>query len=111
MSAEESESKPVATASPIQLFIMKVGVVLAASLLFFAVAVMYVETEIQEALVNLKRTPGMNGGPAFWSSVEKNLYDFADGKDLPPEKRAKILAALKRIGQKYGPFLDALNSR
>jgi hypothetical protein len=108
MPAEENESKPVAVATSIVTFAIKVGVVLAATIVFFIFSVMYVEGEIQDALA---RNPGIKGGPAFWSSVEKGLYEFADGKDLPPEKRAKILAALKRVGQKYGPFLDALNSR
>jgi hypothetical protein len=105
MSVEETETKPVAIAAPIVTFTIKVGVVLAASIVFFIFSAVYVEGVIQDSLVSLK------GGPAFWSSVENGLYKFADGKDLPPEKRAKILAALKRIGQKYGPFLDALNSR
>ncbi len=49
-----------------------------------------------------------SGGPAFWARLEKGLIKFADGPDLPPEKKAKIIAALRKIHDRNQPYLDAL---
>jgi hypothetical protein len=72
---------------------------------FFVFGVMYVENEIENAGLAFK------GGPEFWRSVEKKLYEVAEAKDLPEEKKARILAALRRVGQKYGPYIDALHGK
>jgi hypothetical protein len=50
----------------------------------------------------------LSGGPAFWARLEKGLIKFADGPDLPPEKKAKIIAALRKIHDRNQPYLDAL---
>jgi hypothetical protein len=93
------------TLTSLQAFLVKVGAVLAACIVFFIFAVVYVESEIENAGFALK------GGPEFWHAVEKKLYEVADAKDVPEEKKARILAALHRIGQKYGPYIDALHGR
>lgn len=52
-----------------------------------------------------------SGGPEFWLKAEKSLYRFADQPDLPPEKKAKIVAALKKIREKNQPYIDALTGK
>ena len=47
-------------------------------------------------------------GPVFWGKVEEQIYRAAEEPDLPPEKKQKILISLKKIGEKYRPFIDAL---
>ncbi|TWB66385.1 hypothetical protein [Bradyrhizobium sacchari] len=56
-------------------------------------------------------TETFSGGPEFWLRVEKSLYRFADQPDLPPEKKAKIVAALKKIREKNQPYIDALTGK
>ena len=52
------------------------------------------------------------GGTGFWVMVERQLDEAADPKrDLPPEKKQKIIADLRIIAQRWRPFfLDALNA-
>jgi hypothetical protein len=49
-----------------------------------------------------------SGGPAFWARIEKSLDHFANSPDLPPEKKAKVIAALRKVNEKSRPYLDAL---
>jgi peptidoglycan/LPS O-acetylase OafA/YrhL len=94
----KAEAKPVST---LQVFFAKVGAVLVAACLFLAFAISYVRSELED--------PGIfKGGPAFWQEVENKLYKLADAKDLPEEKKAKILEALRKISVKYGPYIEAL---
>jgi hypothetical protein len=51
---------------------------------------------------------GFNGGRYVWTRIEQSIYRFADQPDLPPEKKAKIVAALRKIHDKNQPYLDAL---
>jgi hypothetical protein len=91
-------AKPMST---LQMFFVKVGAVLVAACLFLAFAISYVRSQLED--------PGIfKGGPAFWEQVENKLYKLADAKDLPEEKKAKILEALRKISVKYGPYIEAL---
>jgi hypothetical protein len=49
----------------------------------------------------------LKGGPAFWERVEGKLYRLADEPDLSPEKKQKIINALRKLSAKYKPYLDA----
>jgi hypothetical protein len=49
-----------------------------------------------------------SGGPVFWARLENGLIKFADSPEIPPEKRARIIAALRKIHDKHQPYLDAL---
>jgi hypothetical protein len=93
-----AEVKPL---SALQMFVAKVGAILAAACLFLVFAISYIRSELED--------PGIfRGGPVFWQAVESNLYKLADGKDLPEEKKAKILEALRKISAKYSPYIEAL---
>jgi hypothetical protein len=111
MSETETSPEVVKTRTPLQIFLIKVGAVLAACVIFLVFAVMYIESEIRAVAHDLKQeaSDALNGGPAFWAAVEEKLNKIADEKDLPAEKKARILAALRRIGQRYAPYLDALS--
>jgi hypothetical protein len=51
---------------------------------------------------------GLKGGRHTWTQIEQSIYRFADQPELPPEKKAKIIAALRKIHDKNQPYLDAL---
>jgi hypothetical protein len=64
---------------------------------------------IFSSLDDVTNTPGLQGGPAFWSAVEGKLYKLADAPDLPPERKDKIIKALQKLSAKYHPYIDALS--
>ena len=46
------------------------------------------------------------GGRQFWTKLENQLDQLADPRsDLPPEKKAKILAQIKVVADRWRPFL------
>ena len=46
------------------------------------------------------------GGRQFWTKLENQLDQLADPKsDLPPEKKAKILAQIKVVADRWRPLL------
>ena len=97
-----ADDKPLA---PLQLFIVKVATVTVAILIVLYAASVFIDSLIesrQEQLLILK------GGPTFWGTVERKFYTLADEPDLPPEKKAKIVDALRKLSSKYKPYLDAL---
>ncbi len=52
----------------------------------------------------------LRGGSAFWEAVENRLYKIADDKDMPAERKAKIIEALRKLSIKYAPYVDALTA-
>ena len=92
--------------SPIRIFCMKVVVVTAAAVVIFYVADLLIESSIRRQAESLQI---LKGGPAFWGNAEKRLFAVADEPDISPEKKKKILDALRKLSSKYKPYLDALN--
>lgn len=90
---------------PLQLFLVKVASVTGA-----AVIVLYVASTLAEDFVanQAEQMAILKGGPAFWSLMERKLYKLADGPDLPPEKKQKIVDALRKLAVKYRPYADAI---
>jgi hypothetical protein len=88
--------------SEIEVFVIKAAAILGACLIFVFAVFNYLESRIEDATALLK------GGPDFWTAAEKKLYEFANAKDLPEEKKARIVSALQKISAKYGPFIEAL---
>jgi hypothetical protein len=91
-----------AAISQLQLFFAKVAIITAAVLI-----VMFYATSSFQSFVE-KQGELLKGGPAFWEVVEQKLDKLADARDLPPEKKQKILAALSKISNRYRPYFDAL---
>ncbi len=92
--------------SPLQVFFLKVAIVTAAILV-----VLYCAGYFLQSFVAAKadQMTFLKGGPVFWAQMEQKLYSFADQPDMPPEKRQKIIDALRKISIRYKPFIDALD--
>ena len=97
------DDKPL---SPIQIFCAKVVVVTAAALVMFYFADAVIESSIRSQAESLQI---LQGGPAFWKNAERKLFLLADEPDISPEKKKKILDALRKLSSKYKPYFDALN--
>ncbi len=51
---------------------------------------------------------GKIGGRSFWEKVEAGIHDMAEpSRELPEEKRQKLLTSLRTIKERWWPFLDA----
>ena len=93
--------------TPLQIFFAKVAIVTAAILVVLYCAGYFLQSFIAsktDSLLILK------GGPAFWGLIEQKPYKLADEPDLPPEKKKKIVDALRRLSSKYRPYIDALGA-
>jgi hypothetical protein len=97
------ETKPL---SPLQAFFAKVAAVTIAALIFVYFSVSLISTFIDAKTEQWQLV--MKGGPGFWGMVEQKLYGLADGPEIPPERREKIVAALRRLSTKYKPYFDAI---
>lgn len=82
----------------IKIFAVKTLILFAAIFTFFILIVFYINA-------NLKT------GPEFWGKFEEQIYRAADEPELPPEKKEKILEALRKISKKYQPFIDAIKGQ
>jgi hypothetical protein len=96
---EEAEaSRPL---TEIQIFLIKVAAVTGAVLFLMIAAYLFVSSQAEE-LAFLK------GGHAFWDMAEEKLYKLADAPDLPEAKKAKIIEALRKLSDRYRPYIDAM---
>ena len=93
----------------IETFIFKVAIVVIAIVATLFVANRIVEARIEQGAALLRENaPLLQGGPAFWTMVEKKLYSLADQDDIPEEKKQKIIRALEKISNRYQPYLTAI---
>ena len=97
-----AEDKPL---SPLQVFFAKVAIVTAAILVILYGAGYFVTSYIEN---QRERFAVLKGGPAFWGIMETKLYKLADDPDLSPEKKKKIIDALRKLSFKYRPYFDAV---
>jgi hypothetical protein len=102
----ELESRERRPLSPPQVFSAKVAIVTAAALIFLFCTNNYVESFVENQAEQLKI---LQGGPTLWRQVEQKLYSLADEPDLAPEKKKKIIDALRRLSAKYGPYFEAIS--
>jgi hypothetical protein len=105
-----SETEPATAAedktfSPLEIFFAKVATVTVAILIVLYALSYYLDAFMENQQENLRI---LKGGPAFWGSLEAKLYKLADEPDLPPEKKKKIVDALRKLSSKYKPYLDAI---
>ncbi len=98
-----AEDKPL---SPLQIFFAKVAIVTAANLWSFSDGAGYFIASYVES--QQERFTVLKGGAAFWGTMETKLYKLADEPDLSPEKKKKIVEALRKLSVKYKPYFDAL---
>jgi hypothetical protein len=108
MSASEMDktaAKPTRGPSPLTAFFVKLAAITCASLLFFYVVFNLVTGFIEEKTDELAI---LKGGPAFWGAMEGKLYKLASSPDLTPEKKEKIIGALRTLSLRYKPYVDAI---
>src|SRR6476620_2768825 len=108
MSASEMDRtavEPTPAPLPLKTFFVKLAAITCASLVFFYVAFSLVTGFIEEKTDELAI---LKGGPAFWGAMENKLYKLASAPDLPPEKKEKVVSALRTISLRYKPYVDAL---
>jgi hypothetical protein len=108
MSASEMDKtalKPSFAPSPLTTFFIKLAAVTCAVLVFFYMAFTLITGFIEERANELAI---LKGGPAFWGTMEEKLYKLASGPDLPPEKKEKIVSALRTLSVRYKPYVDAI---
>ena len=97
-----AEGKPL---SPLQLFCAKVAIVTVAILVILFGAGQIIASVLEDQKEQLAV---LKGGPVFWEKIEGKLYKLADEPDLRPEKKQKIINALRKVSAKYKPYLDAI---
>jgi hypothetical protein len=97
----ETNDEPSRPLTEIQIFLIKVAAVTGAILLLMVAAYLFVSSQADE-LAFLK------GGHVFWEQAENKLYKLADAPDLPEPKKAKIIAALRKLSDRYRPYFDAV---
>jgi hypothetical protein len=98
---EAEEHRPL---TPLQLFLAKLAAVTVAAVIFLFAATLILESFVAS---QAEKFAYLKGGATFWASAEQKLYALADERDLPPEKKAKITAALKKINDRYRPYMEA----
>jgi hypothetical protein len=97
----EEDEEPSRPLTEIQIFLIKLAAVTGAVFFLMVAAYLFLSSQAED-LAFLK------GGHAFWEKAEEKLYKLADEPDLPEPKKAKIIAALRKLADKYRPYIDAL---
>jgi hypothetical protein len=97
----EVDDEPSRPLTGLEIFFIKVVTVTGAIIFLMFAAYLFLSSQAEE-LAYLK------GGHAFWERIETKLYKLADEPDLPEAKKAKIIAALRKISDRYRPYLDAV---
>jgi hypothetical protein len=95
-------SKPL---TQLEIFFIKLSGITAAAIIFFVCSAVALQSLIES---KIEEMPFLKGGRVFWEAVEKKVDAFANGNDLPPEKKAKIIASLKKISDRYRPYFEAV---
>jgi hypothetical protein len=97
-----AEDKPL---SPLQVFFAKVAIVTVAILIILYGIGYFISSYLDSQAESIRI---LKGGPAFWGLMELKLYKLADEPDLSPEKKKKIVDALRKLSSKYRPYFEAL---
>jgi hypothetical protein len=93
------------TLSPLEMFVVKVGVVTIAIIIVIYSGLYFFQSFTEQ---KMQQFGFLKGGAPFWNAVEEKLITMADEPDLPAERKQKIIDALHRLSIKYGPYLQAL---
>jgi hypothetical protein len=104
---EETEIAPEQVSRPLtalEIFFIKLGGITASVIAVLVCSLLFLQSVIES---KIERTSFLKGGPAFWKDVETKVDDFANSNDIPPEKKAKILASIKKIADRYRPYFEA----
>jgi hypothetical protein len=99
--ASGESSRPL---TELEIFFVKLGGITAAAMVFLVCSVLFFQSLIESKTQDLSF---LKGGRAFWESVEKKVDALANAPDLPPEKKAKIIATIRKLSEKYRPYIEA----
>jgi hypothetical protein len=97
----QEDLQPSPPLTELQIFFIKVATVTGAAAFLMFAAYIFFSAQLDELSF-------LKGGPAFWGKAEEKLYDFADQPDLSEAKKARIIAALKKISARYRPYVNAI---
>lgn len=100
---ETPPEEPHAPLTELQIFFIKVATITGAIVFLMFAGYMFVAAQTDDLAI-------LKGGPAFWGKVEDKLYSFADQPDLPEAKKARIIAALRKLSDRYRPYVEAIES-
>jgi hypothetical protein len=107
---EATSPAPDAGLGPIGLFLIKTVIVSAAIVLSAWILLDVLDgfaTRRMQQLEQSIRSATSLGGRQFWTKLEGELDKLADGRtDIPPEKKAKLLAQIKAVSDRWRPFLQ-----
>jgi hypothetical protein len=90
--------------SPLEIFFIKLGGITAAAIIFFVCSALALQSLIQS---KIEEMPMLKGGHVFWESFEQKVDAFANGNDIPPERKARIIASIRKISDRYRPYFEA----
>jgi hypothetical protein len=103
----QTETTPEEVARPLtqlEIFFIKLGGITAAAIVFLVCSVLFLQSMIESKIDDLSF---LKGGHVFWETVEKKVDALANGNDIPPERKAKIVASIKKIADRYRPYFEA----
>ena len=100
-STAEEASRPL---TQLEVFFIKLSGITAAAIIFFVCSTLALQSLIE---AKIEEMPFLKGGRVFWEAAEKKVDAFANSNDLPPEKKAKIIASIKKISDRYRPYFEA----
>jgi hypothetical protein len=104
---EATETTPEEVSRPftqLEIFFIKLGGITAAAIVFLVCSVLFLQSLIESKIEDM---PFLKGGHVFWEAVEKKVDALANGNDIPPERKARIVASIKKIADRYRPYFDA----
>jgi hypothetical protein len=99
--ASGETSRPL---TPLEIFFIKLGGVTVAAMVFLVCSVLFFQAVIESKTADLSL---FKGGRAFWETLENKVDALANAPDLPPERKAKIIATIRKLSDKYRPYIDA----
>jgi hypothetical protein len=97
----KEDSRPL---TPLEIFFVKLGAITTAAIVFLVCSVLFLQSLIESKIDDLSL---LKGGHVFWENVEKKIDAFANGNDIPPERKARIIASIRKIADRYRPYFDA----
>ena len=89
-------------------FVIYVGKLIAAGAVAFIVANSLIDSVEGIIERQSEKLAFLKGGRAFWSGFEEKLQKLADEPDIEPERKEKVLEAIRKLSAKYRPYFNAL---
>jgi len=104
---QETQTSPKDGSRPLtqlEIFFVKLSAVTAAAIIFVVFSALSLQSLIES---KIEEMPILKGGRVFWESFEAKIDAFANGNDIPPDKKAKIIASIRKISDRYRPYFEA----